>query len=167
MTMNRLDDPRIVKIDRMRYAKNTFSSGLTYLAILFNVFYFVSIYESDVGSWYYQILIGASIVYNLVFMLMAFLASEGVKNYKMGYSVLLLVAGAGQIIRIFILPLMAYQATVTISKVTYPVMEKPQLIWVIICLAASALCCFVAGLVGVYRSRKLAAYNASLNQTVA
>ena len=73
---NRLDNPKTIKLDRMRYAKNTFSSRLTYLAILFNVLYFVSIYGSDVGSWYYQILIGASIVYNLVFMLVAFLASD-------------------------------------------------------------------------------------------
>lgn len=162
---NRLDNPKTIKLDRMRYAKNTFSSRLTYLAILFNVLYFVSIYESDVGSWYYRILIGASIVYNLVFMLVTFLASEGVKNYKQSYAWLLLAAGVGQIVRIFILPMQAYKATVTISKVTYPVMEIPQLTWVIICLAASALCCFAAGVVGVYRSRTLAAYNASLEET--
>ena len=161
---NRLDDPKQVKLDRMRYAKNALSSRLTYLAILFNVLYFVSIYESDVGSWYYSITIGASIVYNLVFMLMTFLASEGVKNYKMGYSVLLLVAGALQVGRIFYLPLQAYKATVTISKVTYPVMEIPQLPWVIICLALSAACCLAAGVIGVHRSRTLAAYNASLNE---
>lgn len=161
---NRLDDPKQVKLDRMCYAKNALSSRLTYLAILFNVLYFVSIYESDVGSWYYSITIGASIVYNLVFMLMTFLASEGVKNYKMGYSVLLLVAGALQVGRIFYLPLQAYKATVTISKVTYPVMEIPQLTWVIICLALSAAFCLAAGLIGVYRSRTLAAYNASLNE---
>ena len=161
---NRLDDPKQVKLDRMRYAKNALSSRLTYLAILFNVLYFVSIYESDVGSWYYSITIGASIVYNLVFMLMTFLASEGVKNYKMGYSVLLLVAGVLQVGRIFYLPLQAYKATVTISKVIYPVMEIPQLTWVIICLCLSAVCCLAAGIIGMYRSHTLAAYNASLNE---
>ena len=161
---NRLDDPKQVKLDRMRYAKNALSSRLTYLAILFNVLYFVSIYESDVGSWYYTISIGASIVYNLVFMLMTFLASEGVKNYKMSYSVLLLAAGAMQVGRIFYLPMQAYKATVTISRVKYPVMEMPQLVWVIVCLSLSALCCLAAGVIGVYRSRTLSAYNASLNE---
>ena len=161
---NRLDDAKQVRLDRMRYAKNALSSRLTYLAILFNVLYFVSIYESDVGSWYYSITIGASVVYNLVFMLMTFLASEGVKNYKLGYSVLLLVAGALQIGRIFYLPLQAYKATVTISRVKYPVMEMPQLIWVIICLSLSAAACLAAGLIGVHRSRTLRAYNASLNE---
>lgn len=164
---NRLDNPKTIRLDRMRYAKNTFSSRMAYLAILFNVFYFVSIYESDVGSWYYQILIGGSIVYNLVFMLVSFLASEGVKNYKASYAWLLMAAGVGQVVRIFILPMQAYKATVTISKVTYPVMEVPQLTWVIICLAASALCCFAAGIVGMVRSRTLAAYNASLDEKVA
>ena len=75
-----------------------------------------------------------------------------------------MVAGALQVGRIFYLPLQAYKATVTISKVTYPVMEIPQLTWVIICLALSAACCLAAGVIGVHRSRTLAAYNASLNE---
>ena len=164
---NRLDNPKTIKLDRMRYAKNTFSSRLTYLAILFNVLYFVSIYGSDVGSWYYQILIGASIVYNLVFMLMTFLASEGVKNYKIGYSWLLLAAGAGQIVRIFILPMQAYKATVTISKVTQQVMQTPQFIWTVACLALSGVCCIAAGAAGVARSRRLAAYKAETGKKTA
>ena len=73
-------DDRFVKRDRMRYTKNSLSSSLALLAIVFNVLYFVSIYQSDKGKFYYTILIGASVLYNLVFMLMAFLSSEGVKN---------------------------------------------------------------------------------------
>ena len=83
-----------IATDRMRYTKNTASSRLALLAIVFNVFFFVSIYKSDVGTYYYTILIGASIIYNLVFMLAAFLASEGVKNYKRGYSWLLIALTA-------------------------------------------------------------------------
>ena len=146
------------ELDRMRYTKNTLSSRMALLAIVFNVLYFVSVYESDVGSWYYKILIGASIVYNLLFMLMVFLASEGVKNYRIGYSYLLLGVGAGQIARIFILPLQAYRATITISKVDYPV------IFVIACLVLSAACCLIGGVAGVKRSRTLSAYNASLEK---
>ena len=164
---NRLDNPKTIKLDRMRYAKNVSSSRLTYLAILFNVFYFVSIYESDVGSWYYRIMIGVSVVYNLLFMLIAFLASEGVKNYKMSYSVLLLALGAGQIARVFILPMQAYQATIKVGKVLQPVMMQNQLIWVIVWLGLSALCCFAAGITGIYRSRTLAAYKASLAEPAA
>ncbi|MBE5787173.1 MAG: hypothetical protein E7324_06485 [Clostridiales bacterium] len=152
------------QLDRMRYTKNLLSSRMALLAIFFNVLYFVSIYETDVGSWYYRIMIGASIVYNLLFMLMVFLASEGVKNYKIGYSYLLLAVGAGQIGRIFILPLSALRATITISKVSYPVMQTGQFIWVIVCLILSAGCCLAGGIAGVKRSRTLSAYNASLEQ---
>ena len=67
-------------LDRMRYIKNKTSSNLTILAILFDVFYFVNLYRSDVGDYYYTILIGASIIYNLIFLLAAFLASEGVST---------------------------------------------------------------------------------------
>jgi len=156
-----------IELDRMRYIKNTFSSRMALLGIVFNVLYFASIYESDVGSWYYKILIGASIVYNLVFMLMVFLASEGVKSYRIGYAYLLLGVGVGQIARIFILPLQAYRAIITISKVDYPVMELSQFIWVVLCLALSAVCCLLGGVVGVKRSRTLAAYNASLAEKAA
>lgn len=159
-----MDEMKRIRLDRMRYTKNSLASNLSLLAIVFNVLYFVSIYESDVGSWYYNLLIGISIVYNLLFMLMAFLASEGVKNYKPGYAWLLLGLGVGQIARIFILPLKAYTATVTISKVTYQVMQTPQFAAVVIWLCLSAACCIGAGVVGVMRSRMLAAYNASLEE---
>lgn len=165
-----LEEQKSIRLDRMRYTKNTFSSRMVYLAILFDVFYFVSIYGSDVGTWYYSWLIGVSIVYNLVFMLLSFLASEGVKNYKMGYGYLLLAEGAGQIARIFILPTMAHAAltkrtdAVLKQVVEVPVMEDKQFITVIVFLCLSALCCAAAGGVAIVRSRKLAAYNASLSE---
>ena len=159
-----MDEQKRIRIDRMRYTKNKTSSNLALLAIVLNALYFVSVYESDVGSWYYSLLIGASIVYNLLFMLMAFLASEGVKNYKIGYAYLLLAIGAGQIARIFILPLQALRATVTISKVTYPVMQTGQFVYVAACLCLSALCCICGGVIGVRRSRTLAAYQAMLEK---
>lgn len=160
--MTNMDEQRRISLDRMRYTKNTLSSSLALCAIVFNVLYFVSVYESDVGSWYYSMLIGASIVYNLLFMLMAFLASEGIKSYRIGYAYLLLGIGVGQIARIFILPMTAYRATIAINKVTYQVMEGPQFIFVVLCLILSAVCCLAGGVIGVSRSRKLAAYNATL-----
>ena len=50
--MTNMDEQRRISLDRMRYTKNTLSSSLALCAIVFNVLYFVSIYESDVGSWY-------------------------------------------------------------------------------------------------------------------
>ena len=149
---------RDLKLDRMRYVKNTTSSRLCYLAILLNVLYFVSIYKSDVGSWYYQILIGASIVYNLLFMLMAFLASEGVKNYQETYFWILYGLGAGQIARIFILPLQAHQALVKIGGAEVPVMGDGQFIRVIIYLAGSAACLLIAGVINHLKCAALAGH---------
>ena len=93
MSMN---EDRFIQRDRMRFTKNTLSSGLALLAILFNVLYFVSIYKSDVGSYYYNIRMGASVLYNLLFMLVVFLCSEGVKSYKSSFAWVLLVIGALQ-----------------------------------------------------------------------
>ena len=167
MTQLSPEEQKQIRLDRMRYTKHTRSSRLALLAIVFDVLYFVSIYSSDVGSWYYSLLIGASIVYNLLFMLMAFLSSEGVKSYRIGYAWLLIGLGIGQIIRIFILPVQALNAEVIISKVTYPIMEMPQFTYVVICLSLSAVCCLIAGIIGVIRSRTLNAYTASLSEKAA
>ena len=150
---------RELKLDRMRYVKNTASSRLCYLAILLNVLYFVSIYKSDVGSWYYQILVGGSIVYNLLFMLMTFLASEGVKNYQKNYSVLLYVLGALQVCRIFILPSQAHDAVTKIGSTETAVMGDPQFIRCILYLAGSAACLILAGIIN---ARKAGALNRHL-----
>ena len=67
-------DPRIAK-DRLRYTKNSTAALFAYIAILFNVFYFVSIYDKDVGNYYYTYTIGISVIVNLLFLLGAFLWS--------------------------------------------------------------------------------------------
>jgi hypothetical protein len=156
-------DDRFVKRDRMRYTKNSLSSSLALLAIVFNVLYFVSIYQSDKGKFYYTILIGASVLYNLVFMLMAFLSSEGVKNYKPGYSWLLLALGVGQVARIFILPQQAHEAVVQNA----PVMGDAQYTYVLVCLIASAACCIVSAVINLIKSRQLAEHIASIEKQAA
>ena len=160
-------DDRFAKIDRMRYTKNSLSSMFALLAIVFDVLYFVNIYQSDVGTYYYNILMGASVLYNLIFMLMAFLSSEGVKNYKAGYSWLLIALGAGQLIRIAILPWAAFHATYTIGKVTYSVMESGQFIYVVACLCLSAACCVASAVINLIKSRQLAGHIASLDKQAA
>ena len=160
--MTKAMNDRELRLDRMRYVKNTASSRLCYLTILLNVFYFVSIYKSDVGSWYYQILVGGSIVYNLLFMLITFLASEGVKNYKAGYSKTLFVLGALQVCRIFILPMQAHSAAVKIGGAETAVMGDAQFIRCIIYLACSAACLALAGIIN---SRKAAALNRHILET--
>ncbi len=157
-----MNEEKLIKLDRLRYTKNTGSSRLALLAIVFNVLFFVSIYQSDVGAYYYTILIGASVLYNLIFMLMAFLASEGVKNYKPSYSWLLLALGVGQIVRVFILPMQAHAAQIKVKKDMITVMDESQFIWCIVCLCISALCCFGSAAINLIKSRQLAQHTASL-----
>ena len=153
-----MSEDRSTQLDRMRYTKNTSSSRLALLAIVFDVLYFISLYKSDVGTYYYTALIGASIIYNLVFMLAVFLCSEGVKNYKTGYSWAMMALGAGQILRIFILPMNAHQAVVSGQQV----MGDGQFTRIVIYLAVSAACLFVGAVINLKKSRALSAHIASL-----
>lgn len=154
----------LIKKDRLRYSKNKLSANLTLLAIVFNALYFVNIYRSDVGSYFYSYMIGLSVVYNLLFMLIAFLSSEGVKSYKLSYSFVLMVLGVGQIIRIFILPMDAKNTEITLSGETAFVMQDAQFTTVCIYLIASAALCILAGAIAYIKTRTLTSYQAELDE---
>lgn len=146
----------MIKRDRLRFQKNKLSANLTLLAIVLNALYFVSIYKTDVGDYYYTFLIGISVVYNLLFMLIAFLSSEGVKAYKVGYSYVLMGLGAGQIARIFIIPLQAKNATLVVNGVEAAAMENSHFIRLCAYLAASAVLCIAAGIINLSKAQMLA-----------
>lgn len=151
-------DAQNVKVDRMRYTKDSFSSTLAILAIVFDCLYFVSIYQSDIGTYYYTWMIGVSIVYNLVFLLAAFLASESVKNRRNGYSGILILLGIVQFARVFILPAQAHTATALVNGVEVPVMGDKQYLYVTVCLVLSGVCCIVAAAVSAKNNKVLADY---------
>ena len=152
-----MSEERTTQLDRMRFTKNTSSSRLALLAIVFDVLFFISLYKSDVGTYYYTILIGASIIYNLVFLLATFLCSEGV-NYQTPYSWLMVVLGVIQIVRIFIYPVSAHQAVINGAAV----MGDGQFIRMIVYLTASAACLFAGAVINLKKSRDLNAHIASL-----
>lgn len=158
------ENEAVIKKDRLRFTKNKLSANLTLLAIVFNAFYFVSIYKSDVGSYYYSLMIGISVVYNLLFMLSAFLSSEGVKNYKMNYSFVLLALGVGQIVRIFILPRAAKNATISLDGVEQAVMGSAQFTRVCVFLLTSAALCIIAAVINIMKSSTLTKYQAELEK---
>lgn len=155
-------DDQIIKKDRMRYTKDTTSSRLVLLAIIFDALYFVSIYRSDVGSYFYNWVIGASIVYNLLFMLAAFLVSEGVKSRKKGYTPALIIIGLLQVVRMFYLPARAHAATIAIKGEELAVMGARQYVFVMVCLAASAVCCIAAAVISYINNKTLTEYLNSL-----
>ena len=182
-----MNDDRI-QVDRMRYTKNTASSRLALLAIFFNVLYFISLYKLDLyepriiadttGMYnkYYTILLGGSIILNLVFMLLAFLSSEGVKNYKKSFSWIMFALAALQIARIFILPSQLHEAFLFTNKelqteegvriaflnimgsrrVTF--MTDGQFIRVCLYLIASAICLVTSAIINMRKSSALAAH---------
>ena len=151
-------DAKTIKKDRLRYTKNKLSANLVYLGILFDVLYFVSIYSSDVDTYYYNITIGMSVLYNLVFLLCAFLSSEGVKNYKLGYSYLIMAVGIMQFVRIIGIPAKAHSAVTMVDGVETLVMGNGQFTYVVVCLIISGVACILSGLNGVYKTTVLTNY---------
>ena len=144
-----------IKVDRMRYEKNKTSSNLAILAIVFNALFFVSIYKSDVGTWYYSILIGISIVYNLLFMMIVFLISEGSKNYKINYSYVAIAVGVLQFVRLFIYPRLAHGAETQSTGEVVQVMLQAQYVRVVIYLIASGVCLLASAAVGIKKCKAL------------
>jgi len=153
-----MKDVNLIKKDRMRFTKNTLSSTLCYIAILFNVLYFANIYSTDIGNYYYSIKIGMSVVYNLLFLLFTFLCSEGVKNYSKVYSIVLLCIGAMQVVRIFDIPMKAHNTVISLDKVETVVMDDKQFITLIVFLVISAVCCIAAGVIGLTKTITLENY---------
>ena len=142
----------------MRFIKNSLSSNLAILGILFDVFYFVSLYQSDVGTYYYNIQIGGSVVYNLIFMLAVFLSSEGVKNYKKNYSYLLAALGVMQIVRVFVIPMQAHTTPTIVGGVETMVMGNGQFYAVVAFLIISAVCLIASAVVNLVKCRELSAH---------
>ncbi|MGN0977387.1 MAG: hypothetical protein ACI4PH_04965 [Faecousia sp.] len=155
----------LIKKDRMRYTKDSLSSNLVLLAIVLDALYFVAVYQLDVGSYYYNWVIGASIIYNLLFLLSAFLASEGVKNRKTGYTGLLIFIGVMQIVRIFYLPMRAHSALVAVNGVEVAAMGNGKYFYAIVCLAVSAVCCIAAAVISYRNNKTLADYMRSLEKS--
>ncbi len=160
------EEIKLTKLDRMRYTKDKLSANLILASIVLDCLYFVNIYQSDVGSYYYNWAIGASVVYNLLFLLAAFLASESVKSRKTGYTGMLLFIGIMQFVRIAYLPAKALKATVEISGVNVAVMEAGQYTYVVACLALSGVCCVAAAITSYLNNKKLAAYMATIDMNV-
>ncbi len=164
-----LNNDSLIKKDRLRYTKNKLSANLTYLSIVCNMLYFICLYSSDikrqyVGSSYYVWMVGISVLYNLVFMLVCFLCSEGVKNYNIKHGFALLVVGAGQIARIFIWPADLHSKVVMGAAGEELVMSDGQFFRCAIYLVASAALCAFAGVIAVIKTTTLRNYEAELKR---
>ncbi len=159
-----MNEEQMIRRDRMRFKKNKLSANLTLLAIVLDVLYFVNIYQNDAGSYYHNWLIGVSIVYNLVFMLAAFLSEEGVKNYKKAYSIPLVILGLIQIARVFILPWQAHSYVNVEAGFPEPPMGNGQFTYLVVLLIASAVCMVAAAVVNFVKCNALEAHMKMLEE---
>ena len=163
-----LNDKKQMRLDRMRYTKNTLCSNMAILAIVANVLYFVIMYKIN-NKAMYELMMGASVVTNLLFLLFVFLCSEGVKNYNVNYAIMMIAIGVVEIARIFIWPLKLHN---TETKILVPgsepiittVLNDTQFALVVVCLVTASALLIVGGIIGVIRGKQLAAYNESLKQ---
>lgn len=162
---------QVLQNDILRYKKNSLPAKLALFGLVFNVLYFCLLYgfknPTDAqanASWFVTILIAGSVLLTLVMLLVNFLASEGIKSYKKGYCIILLVLAIIQIARIFIYPIYVLQHTefsltyfwIRTGSSTFPG------IMMIVWLCASAVCLIASSIVGFINCTKRERHIASI-----
>ena len=150
-------------LDRMRFVKDKTPSNLALVSIVFDVLYFVVIYRIN-KEYFYTLMMGVSIVTNLFYMLLAFLCSEEVKNYHGKFGYLMIALGIVQIVRIFIYPLSATNATALVAGEMNQVMESATFVKCCVYLCGSAAVMIVGGLISIKNSKTLENYMATLEK---
>jgi len=147
-------DRERIKLDRMRYVKDSAPSNLAILAVVFDILYFVLIYKIN-NEYFYNFKIGVSVVTNLLVMLFGFWCSIEVKNYHGQFGYLMIFLGIVQIVRIFVYPMGAHNAVVTVGEQAVQVMTNTQFILSIAYLVVSAACFVCGGLLSMKNSKIL------------
>ena len=145
------EEKKEVYLDTLNYKNEKISYSLVLLGLVFNVLYFIALYNND-GQFYYTYNMGLSVIYNLLFMLFVFLSAENIKVYNKKYSYALLAIGIMQIVRIFNYPLDALNNGQLTSN---------QYTWICICLSLSALLLILGAVIGFIRSTMLENYRKS------
>ncbi len=156
-------DRERIKLDRMRYVKDSGPSNLAILAVVFDILYFVLIYKIN-NEFFYNFSIGVSVVANLLFMLFGFWCSIEVKNYHGKFGYLMIALGIVQIIRIFVYPMSARGAVTIVDGNNVQVMNNVQFILSVVYLVASAACMVCGGLLSMKNSKTLQNHLASLEK---
>jgi hypothetical protein len=104
---------------------------------------------------------GISVIYNLLFLLTAFLCSEGLKSYKFNFAVIIIVVGVLQLVRIFGIPTQATNTLIMGSTDKF-VMESEQFVYTVSMLVISAVCCIASGVIGIIRTNTLREFNGKI-----
>ena len=77
------------KIEIMKYKRNSLSYSLILIGLIFNIIYFIKLYQEN-DLYFYNISMGISVIYNLMFMLFVFLSAEKLK--ATGYVVVRIIS---------------------------------------------------------------------------
>ena len=125
-----------ISIEKMKYKKDKSSANLAIIGLALNVVYFLIMYKNN-NNYYFDLMIGISVLYNLVFMLTAFLTSEKLKAYDKTFGIVAIIIGVLQLVRIFNYPLDAYEATF---------LAKKSFILCVTCLSLSGISLIAAGI---------------------
>lgn len=147
-------DKEKIKLDRMRYVKDSTPSNLAILAVVFDILYFVLIYKIN-NEYFYTFTIGLSVIVNLLFMLFGFWCSIEVKSYHGKFGYVMMALGVVQIARIFFYPMKAHAATSLVGDQMVAVMTNAQFIRAIVYLVAAAACMILGGLLSIKNSKTL------------
>lgn len=163
MKNNKISNP-VIANDILRYRKNKTAANLALLAIAFNCLYFMFMYKQVCGNIkaqfvdgtpVYTYITGASVIINLIVLLVTFLSSERLKGYDKRFSFVVWALAAVQIVRIFIYPVTTYNTPYQSGMSENYIFEIGTLILFIVCLAGSAACLVASGVVGYIRAVKL------------
>ncbi len=154
-----------MKVELMRYRNDSIPFYMNILAIVFNAVYMILLLSNDLvkanfdGAWAPGgYLVGADILYNIVFMLFCFLAAEKTKAYLPKWFILPGILAVTQTIRIFASTLQFHSAGQLINGAFIASM---------IVLVLSVACLVVGSVVSYINSRKLRAYLKSLEEAKA
>ena len=162
---NLTPNQKIVADDILRYKKNKLPANLALLGLVFNCLYFMLLYAmKEPNTKFAEIEIGISVILTLCTLLVAFLASEGIKGYNKKYCIVLLVLAVFQIVRIFGYPLYGLQNN--LLKVNYlwfnPTSSTLEFVIMVVYLCASAACYVLSAVFGYLRTVRLEKHEASI-----
>lgn len=166
------NNQNLLTADISRYKKNKLGANLALLGLVFECLYFMLIYgikasllsDGTTRTKFCSLDIGISVIITLLTLLVAFLASEGVKGYNKKYGIVLIVLGAVQIAKIFWLPLYGYiNNLLTVNYFGFtPTTSTAEFIILIIYLVASAACFIGAAVISFIRCKQLERHVAAI-----
>ncbi len=134
-------------LERMRYKPDRLASRLCLASVVCCAVYFTALYETQ--SVVPDMLMGADILLNILFLLAGFLAAEKAKVYSRGWSFIMLGMAAGQFARCLWLP-EHYRALEQLAGGAYSI--------TLVSLLASAALMLAAGIASCINSTALARY---------